>query len=81
MQREFAPVAPGRMIEIPDIGVDMVIPAGAEHDADGVAPRLQVRRDIVDDITGAEIIIRHDRIEHMVADLPAVQPHVLDRRT
>ena len=73
VQREFAAVAPRRVVEIPDVGIDVIVPAVSEHDADRVASRLQIFRDIVNHIPGAEIVIRHDRIEHVIPDFAAVQ--------
>ena len=68
-----------------DVGIDVIVPAVSEHDADRVASRLQIFRDIVNHIPGAEIVIRHDRIEHVIPDFAAVQvnfvpPQSADRK-
>ena len=66
-------VVPRHFVEVPDFGGQQVVPAGAENDAEGVRAFPEPAAEIVLYIPGAAVVLGDDGVEHMVADLFAVQ--------
>ncbi len=77
-QPQLRIIAPARLVEMPYLRCRTVIPAITEHHAEGVPAPSQMARDLVGYITDSPVILRDDRVEHVVADLFAVDAQLME---